>query len=1092
MAVTTEGIAKTAAKNIVTIITSLVNAIDLKVGMKYEGKGFFRIKASAEVDEKQMKAVEESIGDTLASFISLKEGQSIEQSGTKQPATTTPGGGKGKGSEKSVAKHVEHLTERYHNLTRVLEKYDRILNRLDKTTDRLYGKDKIASINNQINALKRQTNALKNYQNEAKRYLLNDKKITTRKAKDYGIKLKYNENGTITNYNKALEKAMKKTNAIIDKYNASKTKSNEKAKDKAIEHYKSLEAAMKKYEESYNKYQEAKDKVTDNIDKRSELELEKLQYKIEYQIKENDLLSKQIDYQEKLLELQDYGTGAKSLQNTINQVAILEKNLKIYQNAIDKARSNKKLNKEQKQDIIQENKENILSAKSDIIDLTKTVQDSFRNAIKESAGQLESFIKLFDNVNSKLNHYQKLLSYTSDYDNYEALNRILETQNKNLENSISSQKQYLEVLKSQKTAMIARGETDQKNLDAINEAIANAEDKMYSSTETLLENLKNLYDNKISSIIKNIEDKFTQGMGINALKSNYSRYQKEQELYLTLATKIYSLDKMQNDLGKDISSNVSKAAKERLNALKLEISLLQKKEKISQYELEYAQAQYNLALKTIALEEAQNNKTQMRLTRKGDGSWSYTYAADQGQLDKAKDEYLDALNSTYELSKKAIADYENKVLEMYANMNSDIKALNPKDFASEEEYMAAAKKITESYQKQFAALSSIYETAKKNLAKNAYDLVKESGGTEEEALKAQNQAYNKEISDMLDKFTSGNFNNITAEMLRQMQEAYNQYSGDVSGALSGVGSSLGQIDGSLKDVLNSSNNMGNYISGTLIPVINNEITSVYNGMKAFTDNTSSLLSNIEALKTNSTETENSTKENKKQEEQIKNTTEALVGKTGLIAALKKAEEELVIYRKQASKFTSSVTAQRDIVNSLKASINALRSKTITITTVHTSVSGAVAKKPSSKTKAFNGGGFGVKSLYNSLPKYDSGGYTGTFGAEGREAILHEKELVLNQKDTTNFLSAIKLMRSLGNETIQKISNAFNNKTITPANNISLNKIDKASTVDNNKAMVEQNIEIKADFPNVNNAEEIKTAFNSLVNEASQYVNRYNK
>ena len=49
--------------------------------------------------------------------------------------------------------------------------------------------------------------------------------------------------------------------------------------------------------------------------------------------------------------------------------------------------------------------------------------------------------------------------------------------------------------------------------------------------------------------------------------------------------------------------------------------------------------------------------------------------------------------------------------------------------------------------------------------------------------------------------------------------------------------------------------------------------------------------------------------------------------------------------------------------------------------------------------------------------FDTGGYTGkwtgsTNNAEGRLAVLHEKELVLNSKDTENILSAVKIQRNL--------------------------------------------------------------------------------
>ena len=51
---------------------------------------------------------------------------------------------------------------------------------------------------------------------------------------------------------------------------------------------------------------------------------------------------------------------------------------------------------------------------------------------------------------------------------------------------------------------------------------------------------------------------------------------------------------------------------------------------------------------------------------------------------------------------------------------------------------------------------------------------------------------------------------------------------------------------------------------------------------------------------------------------------------------------------------------------------------------------------------------------NTRQEYATGGYTGTWvngSTDGRWAVLHQKELVLNENDTKNFLSAINTIRS---------------------------------------------------------------------------------
>ena len=41
---------------------------------------------------------------------------------------------------------------------------------------------------------------------------------------------------------------------------------------------------------------------------------------------------------------------------------------------------------------------------------------------------------------------------------------------------------------------------------------------------------------------------------------------------------------------------------------------------------------------------------------------------------------------------------------------------------------------------------------------------------------------------------------------------------------------------------------------------------------------------------------------------------------------------------------------------------------------------------------------------------DTGGYTGSWGSDGRVAILHQKELVLNAEDTANMLASVGILR----------------------------------------------------------------------------------
>jgi hypothetical protein len=109
---------------------------------------------------------------------------------------------------------------------------------------------------------------------------------------------------------------------------------------------------------------------------------------------------------------------------------------------------------------------------------------------------------------------------------------------------------------------------------------------------------------------------------------------------------------------------------------------------------------------------------------------------------------------------------------------------------------------------------------------------------------------------------------------------------------------------------------------------------------------------------------------------------------------------------------------------------------------------------------------------------DTGGYTGQWGAAGKLAVLHEKEIVLNQDDTVNLLASIELLRGIVDTLdVQTASQMMGGILTSPGYN------------NNYSNPIEQNVKIEASFPAVQDRNEIEEAFNNLINKASQYANR---
>ena len=90
-------------------------------------------------------------------------------------------------------------------------------------------------------------------------------------------------------------------------------------------------------------------------------------------------------------------------------------------------------------------------------------------------------------------------------------------------------------------------------------------------------------------------------------------------------------------------------------------------------------------------------------------------------------------------------------------------------------------------------------------------------------------------------------------------------------------------------------------------------------------------------------------------------------------------------------------------------------------------------------------------------------------------MLHQKELVLNAKDTENMLNAVSVIRALTDSLGASVLSRMAGATAQGYSNGS------------GSGALEQNVHIDAQFPNVRDALEIEQALNNLVNVAAQRI-----
>ena len=102
------------------------------------------------------------------------------------------------------------------------------------------------------------------------------------------------------------------------------------------------------------------------------------------------------------------------------------------------------------------------------------------------------------------------------------------------------------------------------------------------------------------------------------------------------------------------------------------------------------------------------------MTRDSEGNWSYTYTADQDNIDSAQQNYEDKLYAIQELSTNYIKDLESQIVELSTSLAEEIAAIDKSVYNSEEAYLAEVERITNFYNEKMAIFAEQMNNALAN------------------------------------------------------------------------------------------------------------------------------------------------------------------------------------------------------------------------------------------------------------------------------------------------------------------------------------------------------------------------------------------
>lgn len=1110
------------------------------------------------------------------------------------------GGGKSPKSTKAKAvkptekKEKKEEVERYHEINQELEDLQNNLDEIANLKDEAWGADKLALMDKEKKKLQDITKAHKAYQNEISKNLDEDRNA----AISVGAIIDP-ESGRITNYEELQEQWMNEWNSQSAAFDAREQELENKIaaatddttkealeeekeqlseeREQADKDYEKKREALQQYEDTLNLSEEAKAQLEDYLRQIRELNYEQLEYKIEIGVELNERDIETIEH--KLSRL-----GEKDVYVSAERIALVEKNAASYKKMadvqIEGIREAKRLYEageiSQADYItrIHEGREALMDIENSIREGIEQIGDELENTFDLADEKLDKQFTQFDQLIEFMDHYKEVISLTEGEASYKKFNDLLKTSQQVLRDRISADQAELKMWSEQRAQLEAQinsgsltGEAlieAQESLDVIMEKEAETKSQLMSDIQQLGEYAREIFENAIEQAAVDFEQAMFGG-SLNSVIENIEMMNARQEELLTTTNKIYETNKLIRSIEKDIEATSNNRAKQAYNEFQNKVKQKQEQNQLTQFELDLLTAEYEMTKAQIALEEAQNAKNQVRLTRDSEGNYGYVYTANEDKVSDAEQALDDATNNYYNTAMEGAQKYQDQIYQHIQEWEEKVKEVYLDQTLSEEEKNKKIKEINDTYNTLITQDKELFYMAQATMKESSYahqvdyDLMGiesaenwfiESDGFLKDLETAQTE-YDANTTEVA-QHTKDNFGDMSTaiqdttkksntlrsdtekladelnteltsaigaatkawkEYMIQLQEAI---------ALTNEAMRLSDQEDSLQDgneniaqsIIDEFNTYGDDADMEYINKLLDQRDKKLNGID-LTDY-SALIGNAE------------TDGEKRAWEEMRNRKIAMMEKTDYTQMLKdylsnggsiddqQAKDILAMRTQKMNYFGITGMSNEELIQSLTASaetpkaegeekapepeIQSTQSETKTQPTEaeikeqakiiwnRIQIQGAYGtgwenrkKKAKEEFKEnFIEEAFELaKQVINGKASFDTGGYTGAWGPEGRLAMLHEKELVLNKQDTENFLSATGILR--------EISQMLDRDALVA----SLGAINLRAMTLNTPAdqVLQQEVTIHADFPNVTDHNEIELAIDNLINAASQHAYR---
>ena len=573
-------------------------------------------------------------------------------------------------------------------------------------------------------------------------------------------------------------------------------------------------------------------------------------------------------------------------------------------------------------------------------------------------------------------------------------------------------------------------------LKEMNDSLDEAEEEFLQSWEDALTAAADAFEASMDRAISAFGDALAGPLlgSLEQLEEMFDRQNTIADRYLPDYEKIYELNKLNRDITNSIDETDNIRAKQELAALQEEINKLEEDGvQVSEYQVENLRRRYELKLAELALTESQNAKSEVRMTRNADGDWSYVYVADEEQVAEAEQNYEDKLFAMQQANAEYINNLNDMLIQLRVNTFNSLQEIWEDETLSQEEKIAKTNELFAYAQEQME-----YYMDELGLVLGENQILYEQDWAKYSELTGYKISANE---DYVDHFNETALSLLTGyETMEEFQQNFNDAIGhpDSGGFLydldnafktweantnteeifNSAGTSMEDfkdvVEDSVNDIVENSDEAAESIEemGDTVVSTFDEITSaVQNWSNVYSETIDSILARNEMLAKSfnellkawagfeeATEVEEGTAPGEDEEVD----TGDLEGGDG-----QTEEDKGKIQDGDAVYIAEGTPGIADWAEGPGRRYYAFYRNNAGKRAVGSGV-WYVTVDP--KNKKWDGYIGRIHEKY--LRKFDTGGYTGSWGAEGRVAMLHEKELVLNKQDTSNLLAAVGMIRDI--------------------------------------------------------------------------------